>query len=109
MTPKEDRVPEAAQVLRRAESLVCGDRRTDYGSATTSFASLATIFTTLLGDALTRPLDAHEVAILLAALKLWRCTTAPLHMDSWTDLAGYAGLGWEVAVDGSRTAAAVAV
>jgi hypothetical protein len=93
------RTPESAQVLRRAESLVTGERRQDYGEAARSFASLATMWSTLLGldDA---PLTPQQVALCLAALKLWRCSTSPGSMDSWVDLAGYAALGWEVAVAG---------
>jgi len=95
--PNGDKLPEAAQVLRRAEALVTGDRRQDYGDAARSFKPLARISPHLLAgtpDA-TAP---HQVALCLAALKLWRCSTSPTQMDSWTDLAGYAALGWEVAV-----------
>jgi hypothetical protein len=88
------RVTEAQQVLRRAESLVTGDRRQDYGEATASFESLALMWGVICRSAF----SAHEVALCLAALKLWRCSTSPSSMDSWTDLAGYAALGWEVSV-----------
>lgn len=88
------KIPESARVLRRAEELVTGDRRQDYGEATASFEALALIWGTLTGTAF----SAAQVALCLAALKLWRCSTSPGSMDSWTDLAGYAALGWEVAV-----------
>lgn len=98
--PEIPRVPESAQVLRRAETLVTGDRRQDYGEASRSFEALAQIWSTLLGR------EPHitpcEVALCLAALKLWRCSTSPGSMDSWTDLAGYAALGWEVSVHDGR-------
>lgn len=94
------KVSEATQVLRRAESLVEGDRRDDYGPAEKSFESLAVIWSTLLG--LDKPLSGTQVALCLAALKLWRCSTQPLSMDSWCDLAGYAGLGWLCAVSDAR-------
>jgi hypothetical protein len=96
--PVEPRVSEAAQVLRRAESLVTGDRRQDYGESTASFESLALVWGVLTRSSFT----AHEVALCLAALKLWRCSTSPGSMDSWTDLAGYAALGWEVSVAEAR-------
>lgn len=88
------KVTESAQVLRRAEELVTGPRRQDYGEAAKSFEALAVIWSTLCGTPLTPP----QVALCLAALKLWRCSTSPGSMDSWTDLAGYAALGWEVTV-----------
>lgn len=95
--PVVPKVSESAQVLRRAESLITGERRQDYGDPSHSFEALARIWSLLLGghgDAITP----HQVALCLAALKLWRCSTSPGSMDSWTDLAGYAALGWEVSV-----------
>lgn len=96
--PVEPKVPECAQVLRRAEALVTGERRTDYGEATRSFEALAEIWSQLVGHRL----SASQVAVCLAALKLWRCTTSPGSMDSWVDLCGYGALGWEVAVAEAR-------
>lgn len=96
--PVEPKVPECAQVLRRAESLVTGDRRQDYGEAARSFEALAIVWSTLCGV----PLTPVQVALCLAALKLWRCSTSPGSMDSYVDLAGYAALGWEVAVAEGR-------
>jgi hypothetical protein len=87
-------VPESAQVLRRAESLIRGDRRNDYGPAAESFANVAALWSVILH----RPVASHEVALCLAALKLWRCVTSPGSMDSWTDLCGYGALGWECMV-----------
>lgn len=93
---------EAAFVLRRATELVGGERRTDYGPAEESFARIAALWTVLLH--LDVPLDGAQVAICLAALKLWRCTTAPGQCDSWVDLAGYAGLGWQCVVGQEKLA-----
>lgn len=98
--PIPPKVPESAQVLRRAEWLVTGDRRADYGEATRSFEALAGIWSQLTDH----PITPVQVALCLAALKMWRCSTSPGSMDSWTDLAWYAALGWEVSVaqEGSR-------
>lgn len=91
-----DTILESAQVLRHAEGLVAGDRRADYGPAEESFQRIADLWTVLLH--LERDLTGEQVAVCLAALKLWRCTTAPGQFDSWVDLAGYAGLGWQCVV-----------
>jgi hypothetical protein len=101
--PTPERIPESAQVLRRAEALVTGDRRVDYGPATESFEALAVIWSALLGLDTVR-LSPHQVALCLAALKLWRCSTSPGSMDSWTDLAGYSALGWECSVAEAKKA-----
>lgn len=103
MNAPDNKVPESAQVLRRAEALVCGERRQDYGEVSHSFEALAVVWSVLLGG---KPgaISAHQVALCLAALKLWRCSTSPGSMDSWTDLCGYAALGWEVVVAGEKKA-----
>lgn len=100
--PIGDKVPERAQVLRRAESLVCGDRREEWVPVIASFDALASLWSTLTGMDFT----AIDVALCMKALKMWRCSTSPGSMDSWTDVAGYAALGWEVAIEMDRRRAA---
>lgn len=100
--PDDKAIPEAAFVLRRAEELVAGDRRADYGPAEESFTALGELWGVLLH--LERPLTGPQVAVCLAALKLWRCTISPGQCDSWVDLAGYAALGWQCAVSEARSA-----
>lgn len=85
---------EAVATLERAAGLVGGDRRGDYGPAGKSFEAIGVLWSVILD----RPVQAHEVALCLAALKLWRARVSPGQWDSWVDLAGYAGLGWECAV-----------
>lgn len=87
--------PESTLTLERAAELLGGVKRDDYGPAAKSFESVAALWTVILG----RPVAAHEVALCLAALKLWRARVSPGQWDSWVDLAGYAALGWECAVD----------
>jgi hypothetical protein len=41
--------------------------------------------------------EPHDVAALLALLKLARLANDPKHTDSWVDLAGYAACGMETA------------
>lgn len=42
-------------------------------------------------------LDAVDIAAMMALMKIARLEETPDHMDSWTDLAGYAACGAEVA------------
>lgn len=103
-TPEPEPVrSEAAQALRRAEELVTGDRRTDYGPAAESFAWLADAFSLTLRDKLTAPIEPYEVALMMTDLKKRRCLTSPGRMDSWVDGAGYFGLGWECVVAKARS------
>ena len=99
----EQAASEASLALRRAEALVTGDRRSDYGPAAESFAWLAKAWSLTLEAKLTAPIEPHEVALLMTDLKKRRCLSSPGSMDSWVDGAGYFGLGWECVVDTVRS------
>jgi hypothetical protein len=62
------------------------------------------MWTALLSDQLTRPLQDWQIAQLMAALKLSRLSWSPAKEDSWTDLAGYAACGAECALWDSNPA-----
>lgn len=79
--------------LDTAKDLIVGERDASYGDASKSFARIAAVWSALLDIELT----AAQVALCLAGLKLSRLAVSPNHGDSWVDLAGYAGLGSEVA------------
>lgn len=104
MTATPAQIPEASEaafVLRRAEQLVAGERRDDYGPAEESFTRIAELWSALLH--LDAALTGHQVALCLAALKLWRCSTSPTSMDSWADGCGYIALGWQCIVAEEKT------
>ena len=42
-------------------------------------------------------LDASDIAMMMALMKIARLAHAPGHMDSWIDIAGYAACGGEIA------------
>ena len=87
-----------AGLLKAANDAV-SDRPTSYGSPEENFTTIAGLWNTYLirreGDLLS--VEAHDVAIMLALLKVARLAANPSHMDSWVDLAGYAACGAEVA------------
>jgi hypothetical protein len=43
-----------------------------------------------------RIFEAHDVAIMMALLKISRLSWEPTKKDSWVDLAGYAACGYEI-------------
>lgn len=86
-----------AALLREAESLVCGDRNNQYGPPTADFDRTAGMLSAMGYTRDGKPLVAHDVALIMAALKLSRLCWQPGKRDSWTDLAGYAACGWECA------------
>ena len=83
------------RVLREAEKCVCGHREQDYGTPEDSFEMIGKLWTVYLDYA--TKIDAHDVAAMMALLKIARIAKRPDHMDSWVDLAGYASCGGEIA------------
>ena len=61
-----------------------------------NFRRIAALWEPILGC----PVEPHEVALCLAALKIARLVEADGdHRDSWIDLAGYAACGAEVTTE----------
>lgn len=108
--PVSKRSPRAG-ILDEAKGLITGDRNNAYGPPTHDFQRTA--------DALSaygyrqtqlpirapncptcgaRALKAHDVAVNILAVKLSRLMWTPNKRDSWVDIAGYAGCGYECAI-----------
>lgn len=81
------------EILAMVEGCVCKDRQNTYGDAEDNFANIASIANIVLADKLSKPLDALDVAIFSACIKIARCRTSPRHLDNLIDLAGYAVCG----------------
>lgn len=95
-----------AAILATAEELVNGERARTYGDAKASFQRVADLWNAMgfrtaharaEGHEPMRKLEAADVALALAQLKVSRIISSPDHEDSWVDLAGYAALGGEIA------------
>lgn len=83
------------EILDTAKDLTTGDRDEQYGSAATSFGRIANLWEQVLGIEV-RP---EQVALCMVMVKVSRLVNQPVHEDSWIDMAGYAGLGGELATD----------
>jgi hypothetical protein len=83
------------QMLRDAEQLVANGRNKEYGDPTTNMARTAEMMAAYLGHRTGRELEAHDVAAFGIILKLGRLAHDPTKLDSWTDVAGYASIGYE--------------
>jgi hypothetical protein len=103
-------VNKRSEILRKAESLVNGDRNVQYGDPRSDFRRTATLWEAYLNGVHERHmhvgmpsdvifLDEHDVAVLMILLKVSRIAWSPEKEDSWADLAGYAACGWDVAAD----------
>jgi uncharacterized protein DUF6378 len=98
-----------SELLQEAEKIITQDRNKTYGDPDEDFQRIAAIasamgFRTLKTierpDGNTSkfvPLDGSDVARFMIALKLSRLSWMPTHRDSWLDIAGYAGCGYETA------------
>ena len=83
------------RVLSEAERCVCGQREQDYGTPEDSFEMISNLWTVYLDYA--TKIDAHDVAAMMALLKIARIAKSPDHMDSWVDGCGYFACGGEIA------------
>ena len=91
-------------VLQEAIGLIDGDRNAQYGPPTQDFQRTAAVLTALGYNrrdpgGLIVELEPSDVAILVMAVKLSRLMHSRGKRDNWVDLAGYAGCGFECAVD----------
>lgn len=87
-------------ILHAAEKCVCGQREQDYGTPEDNFETIAELWETYLRRACVDEaggvyIDANDVAIMMALLKIARIAAGGGKADSWIDLAGYAACGAE--------------
>ena len=80
------------EILDTAKRCVCGDREQDYGSPEKNFEKIDEFWSTYMGY----PVVAHDVAAMLALLKIARIASGHAKEDNWVDLAGYAACGGEI-------------
>lgn len=87
------------EILETALTYVTKDRNSSYGEPEDNFNNIAMLWNAYLKSAGYRiadfevELDATDVAIMNALIKVARLSTNPGHKDSWIDLAGYAACG----------------
>lgn len=87
------------KILDDAKALITGERAIGYGTAFDNFNDIARGWSVILNKQVTR----EDVALCMAWVKIARLIKSPDHMDSWTDLAGYAALGGEIgSIDASN-------
>ena len=86
---------ERQQMLRQAEQLVSNGRNNEYGEPVENMQRTAEMLAAYLGNRSGRSIEAEDVAAFGIILKLGRLAHNPAHADSWTDIAGYASIGFE--------------
>lgn len=81
------------EILAKAAECVTGHRVDEYGQPEDSFGTIARLWTAYNGCEYT----AHDVAMMMALLKVARISTGHGGVDSYIDLAGYAACAGEIA------------
>lgn len=89
------------KILEAAAHCVNGDRDEQYGRPENSFLTIAHLWNIYLNaadvnDGVSITIRAHDVAAMLALLKIARIASGVYKADNWVDLAGYAACGGEL-------------
>lgn len=86
-----------ASILATATDYVTLDRAADHGSMEDNFSTIAAYWNVHLGGAY---VDAVDVGLMMAMVKLARAKSNKTHLDNFVDLAGYAACAGELAMKG---------
>jgi hypothetical protein len=92
MASKESKKTPREEALCTAADLIAGNRDKQYGGPEENFNRIARIWTVLFG----RPFSESDVAAAMIAVKMARLVNGGFQADTWIDIAGYAGCGYEV-------------
>lgn len=87
------------EILQQAKICVCTDREAAYGAPENNFARIANLWNAY------KPgnFAPHDVAIMLALLKIGRIASGKVKADNYIDLAGYAACAAELALNEKPT------
>lgn len=82
------------EALREAASIISNDRNVQYGGPEENFQRIADLWSLLFGI----PVSQEDVAMAMVAMKMARYMnrSGGFQRDTWIDIAGYAGCGYEV-------------
>ena len=81
------------EALREAARIIAGERDVQYGGPEENFERIAKIWGVILSTKITR----EDVAMMMVGLKVARyASKSGFQPDTWIDVAGYAGCGYEV-------------
>lgn len=86
------------EILETAESIVNGEREEQYGTPENNFRTIGKLWEAYLGAQYMGRIEfePHDVAAMLALLKIARIAGGQAKDDNWVDLAGYAACGGEL-------------
>ena len=92
-SPGPEQQPLRVEALREAARIISSDRNKQYGAPENNFERTAQIWSVILGV----PISNEDVAMMMVGLKMARyASKSGYQPDTWIDIAGYAGCGYEV-------------
>ena len=80
------------EFLKKADTLISGQRHKDYGDKTKNHKNIAKLWTAYL-DVL---VEAHDVAIMMSLLKVARTKLGDVSEDTYIDMAAYGAIAGEI-------------
>lgn len=89
-----------AEILDTAKQYITQDRAATHGDAENSFSEIAGHWNWWLGDRLTAPLTAWDVAQMMAGFKQARAKGNPGNPENAIDGCGYQAIAGEIATGG---------
>ena len=85
--------PPRVEARREAAKIISGDRNKQYGGPEDNFTNIAKVWSVLFK----REFTTEDVAMAMVGLKVARyAANSGFQPDTWIDIAGYAGCGYEV-------------
>lgn len=88
--------PLRVEALREAARLISSERNVQYGPPEENFDRIARLWSVVLGINVTM----EDVAMCMVATKMARyASKSGYQPDTWIDIAGYAGCGYEVGAE----------
>jgi len=82
-----------SDILNIASQLVNNDRNDQHGDMTTNHINIAKLWSAYKGVEFT----AHDVAVMMALLKIARTKIGKVNPDDYVDACGYLGIAGEIA------------
>lgn len=82
----------AQETLKIASKLVSGDRAKQHGEKFDSHDRIAKFWSAYLG----KKIDSHDVACMMALLKIARTQCGETNPDDYIDIAGYSAIAGEL-------------
>lgn len=86
-------------LFKEAEKLLSQDRQSIYGDASVNYSRIALIWSALIGV----PIEGKDVALMMAALKIYRASVNSNHQDSFVDALAYIAIAAQASSSSSSS------